>query len=102
MLYGASMAALNSSLMNIVFEYVDPTISAAALGIENAIGGVTGFCASLIGGIVISHMQNLGNQLFGHTIYAQQLLSILACIACITGAVYTKRKLFSKVKQKAV
>lgn len=102
MLYGASMAALNSSLMNIVFEYVDPTISAAALGIENAIGGVTGFCASLIGGIVISHMQNLGNQLFGHTIYAQQLLSIFACIACITGAVYTKRKLFPKVKQKAM
>lgn len=98
MLYGASMAAMNSSLMNIVFEYVDPTISAAALGIENAIGGIAGFCASLIGGIVIAQMQNLRNQLFGHIIYAQQFLSILACIACIIGAVYTKKKLIQKLK----
>ena len=79
--YGFSTAGLNSGLLNLVYDYVAPADRAAALGIKNACGGFVGFLASLGAGAALSAIQKMGGlTVFGVTLYAQQVLSIVSAI----------------------
>lgn len=79
--YGFSTAGLNSGLLNLVYDYVAPADRAAALGIKNACGGFVGFLASLGAGAALAKIQEIGGlTVFGVTLYAQQVLSIVSAI----------------------
>ena len=79
--YGFSTAGLNSGLLNLVYDYVAPADRAAALGIKNACGGFVGFLASLGAGAALAKIQEMGGlTVFGVTLYAQQVLSIVSAI----------------------
>ena len=78
-LHGFASAGINSGVINLIYDYVKPEERSVALGVKNAIGGFSGFFAALIGGFLLSKIQeNGGLSLFGITVYAQQML------ACIT------------------
>ncbi|NLZ36025.1 MAG: MFS transporter [Clostridiales bacterium] len=87
-IYAVSMAGINSGVINIIYDYVDKDKIHKALGIKYAAGGVSSFIASLIGGKILSEIQNNGNKLFGITVYAQQVLTFGALIITITLIIY--------------
>lgn len=60
----------------------------AALGIKSATGGLTSFFAALVGGAILDNIQKNGNMLFGMSVYAQQVLSLIACLICVILVVY--------------
>ncbi len=99
-IYAVAMAGINSGLMNIAFDYVKPCERAGAIGIKYAIGGFASFFASIVGGVILTNIQNAQNMIFGIHIYAQQFLSLIAFIICVILSIYMKNVICKiKVKQ---
>ena len=90
-LYAMGMAGINGGLISITFDYVPYQDRARALGIKAALSGVAGFLASLAGGRVMDWVQGQGNQLYGRTVYAQQILSAASGLAMLLLAVFVLR-----------
>lgn len=86
--YYIAMAGINSSLFNITYDYVDESRFSVAFGAKNAIGGAAGFLVSLVGGLIVSAMQDGGNRLLGGTVYAQQVLSCITFLLLVGMVVY--------------
>lgn len=102
-LYAISMAGINGGMVNITFDFIPSELRTSALGFKAAIGGVCGFLASILGGRVVSAVQANGNQVFGMTIYAQQILSFVAFLVSVFLVVFIKKTLdhLPKLKQDA-
>lgn len=90
-LHGCALAGINSGVINLIYDYVKPDERAVALGVKNAIGGFVGFFAALIGGAVLSTIQNNGGvHIFGITVYAQQLLALVTAATVVLLILYMR------------
>ena len=90
-LHGCALAGINSGVINLIYDYVKPDERAVALGVKNAIGGFVGFFAALIGGAVLSAIQNNGGvHIFGITVYAQQLLALVTAATVVLLILYMR------------
>lgn len=89
-LYAISMAGINTSLYNMNYDYLDETVFSDALGARNAISGVIGFLASLLGSAIVGAIQSAGNQLWGIPVYAQQFNSLLAFAVILALLLYMR------------
>ena len=58
---------------------------------KSAVGGLFGFLAALVGGRIVAAVQASGNLLLGNTVYAQQILSLLAVGVFAAAVVYINR-----------
>ena len=83
-----SMGGINSGEINLIYDYVAPAQRTAALSVRNTIYGVTGFLTSSAVTPLLSHIQNAGNHFCGIPVYAQQVLSVIACIVTVLTAIY--------------
>jgi Na+/melibiose symporter-like transporter len=97
--YSMSAAGTNANLLNITYSYVDEKYFVQASAIKNSIGGIFGFGASLIGSRILSGIQANGNQIFGFTIYGQQILAMISFVLLIISILYTH---FVIAKQKVM
>ena len=89
--HGFAMAGINSGVMNLVYDYVEPEGRAIAMGVQKSIGGILALFASLISGAIMTAMQASGGvHIFGHMIYPQQLLALLSCAVSIILVFYTR------------
>jgi len=86
-----SMGGINSGEINLIYDYVAPAQRTAALSVRNTIYGVTGFLTSAAVTPLLSHIQNAGNHFCGTPVYAQQVLSAIACIVTILTAIYVHK-----------
>ena len=77
-------------MMNIVYSYVKSDYFVHATAIKNSIGGIFGFCATLIGSKIVSFVQASGNTIFGVTVYAQQILSAISFVILIIAILFVK------------
>lgn len=91
-----AMGGINSALINLVFDYVKPKYRGDALAVNQALSGLAGFITTVIAGGAVSYIQQKGYALFGVSLYAQQLLSIFACLVTLCAAAYVY---FSLVKK---
>lgn len=82
-LYNVCMAGVSGNLTNITYSYVDSRYFAEASAIKNSVGGIFGFCASLLGGKILAAVQANGNVVFGIHMYGQQLLSAISFLMMI-------------------
>ncbi len=89
-LYAISMASINTSLYNMNYDYLDESVFSNALGARNAISGVVGFLASLLGSAIVSAVQSAGNRLWGVAIYAQQVNSLIAFLVILVLLLYMR------------
>lgn len=89
-IYAVFMAGANSGLTNIVFDYTSVSHRSYALGVKSALGGFSGFLASLIGAKILETIQQNGNTLLGFHIYAQQVLSFLTFVVYVVNIIYIK------------
>ncbi|MDO5478808.1 MAG: hypothetical protein Q4G23_06540, partial [Clostridia bacterium] len=50
----------------------------------------------------IQHHQVLGGKIFGMTVYAQQFLSLIACLATVLLIIYLDRQVLKKIKPRKI
>lgn len=80
-------AANAVSETNIVLEIIPREEQTAALSLKMIITGTLGFLVTLAVSPFIDFMQARGNQLFGTTVYAQQVLSALAAFIYLLAVI---------------
>ena len=79
-LYCIGCAGLNSSIINLIYDYVDYDNRIGALALVNTASGFAGFFATLAVSPLVDYIQENGNQIFGMNIYAQQLMPLFSLI----------------------
>lgn len=80
-LHCISMAGINSAMINLIYDYVQPEDRTGALALNQSVSGVAGFLATLALSPVMKSIKNKGNIVFGRTVYAQQIFSgVSLCI----------------------
>ena len=88
-LYGVALAGMNSGIMNIIFDYVPREKRNGAVSILYTIGGLVGFCSTLIAKPLVDYVQSSGNSfLFLEHIYAQQILSVIGAALTLATLIY--------------
>ena len=98
-LYSVGCAGINSSIINLIYDYVDKDKRISALALVNTASGFAGFLATLAVSPLVSYIQENGNRVFGMNLYAQQFLSVFSLLGVGCVLIY----LFfvvSKIKRK--
>ena len=96
--YGAAMGGINSALTNLVFDYAPTEQRSDSLAFCQSLAGICGFVAGVIASRFVGHVQGNGNQLFGISIYAQQVTSLIAVVFVVATILYITFA-FNKKKQ---
>lgn len=99
LLYHMAAAGVGQNMLNITYNYVDMKYFVQASAIKNALGGLCGFGASLLGSALLTAIQNNGNQIFGLPVYGQQLMSLITA-ALLAVCILFNRKVVQKEKIK--
>lgn len=92
------MAGINSSLINLMYDYVEEEQRVNTLAINQTFYGLAGFLTTLALSPVLALIQENGNQIFGMTIYAQQLFSAFSMIITLILLAYVL-KVVNKIKK---
>jgi Na+/melibiose symporter-like transporter len=82
------MAGINSSIINLIYDYVGKEERTCALALQQTFGGLAGFLITFALSPVITKMQAIGNNIFAMTVYAQQIFSLISCVMTIALLVY--------------
>lgn len=98
-IYGVYMAGANSGLLNITFDYVSHENRRYAIGAKSAVGGLFGFLASLVASPFVAFMQKNGNRVFGITVYAQQIMSLISAVIFVAMVIYIKKVIIKMRKE---
>ncbi|MBQ8146042.1 MAG: MFS transporter [Clostridia bacterium] len=77
-LYCVGCAGINSSIINLIYDYVDYGKRVSALALVNTASGFAGFFATLAVSPLVETVQKNGNKLFGINVYAQQVLALIS------------------------
>ncbi|MBQ8804461.1 MAG: MFS transporter [Tyzzerella sp.] len=94
---GISLGGINSALINMIFDYVTPDKRADSLAICQAGAGLVGFLSTIVMSPIVAMIQENGNTLFGISIYAQQVVSIIGLIFALITVLFVRRN-FMKIK----
>ena len=74
-LHCISMAGINSAMINLIYDYVQPEDRTGALALNQSVSGVAGFLVTLALTPAMKAIRGRGNVIFGRTVYAQQIFS---------------------------
>lgn len=88
--YAVGMGGINSGSINLIYDYVDHEKRTAALAIKNTLAGFAGFFTTLLISPLVSYIQDNGNSIFGISVYAQQLTSLISVVVCVALLVYIR------------
>lgn len=88
-LYNVSMAGINANSTNMIYSYVPSDCFVQASAIIASIGGLLGFGASLLGGRILTIVQENGNTVFGLPVYGQQILGGISFILTVVTMLFT-------------
>ena len=94
---GIAQGGINSALINLIYDYVPLEKRADSLAITQAVAGLVGFLTTLCISPLVSHMQRCGISLFEMSIYAQQVVSLLALLFTILTIFYIR---FTMIRRK--
>ena len=84
-LYGIAMGGINSSLINLCYDYAPIEKRVGALAVTQAVSGVVGFLTAFLVGIFVD---NYGGNLFGADITAQQIVSVIGVTFSLLSMAY--------------
>lgn len=87
-LYNICTAGTNQNAFNITYSYVESDYIVQAMAVKNSIGGLLGFGASLLGSRILMAVQSNGNNLFGISLYGQQLLSVISLLITMAALIF--------------
>ena len=89
-LHGIAMGGINSALINLIFDYVDPEKRSDSLAITQSVSGIVGFLTTVCMSSLVFMIQNNDNMFFGIHIYAQQLCTLISLIFTIISVIYVR------------
>lgn len=95
-LHGVAMGGINSSLTNMVYDYVPRDQCAEAIAVTQATAGVVGFLTTVCISPVVTAIQKAGNTVLGISAYAQQVLAAVACVITLVIVAYVRLMLIRK------
>ena len=78
--YAFSLGGSNAARTNLCLDYVKHEDRRYVLGIKDAIHGVGAFLATLVASVLVSNVEKNGNQMFGMTVYPQQILYAISAV----------------------
>ena len=87
-LQAMAMAGINSSMINLVYDYVPRRMRVAALALQSILAGIVGFVTTLLSSRLVAYIQKSGNRFLGMNVYAQQVMSAIALIITLLTIVY--------------
>ena len=87
-IYAIAVGGISLCQTNLVFEMVEPELRSNAVALNSAISGLVGFLVTLVVSPLVDYIQQNGNQLFGLHVYAQQVVSFIACIFTVLCILY--------------
>lgn len=73
-------SAIAICITNALFEFVPYEHQSTAIALNTIFIGVASFLSTLAAAYLLSYVQNKENELFGTTVYAQQILALIAFI----------------------
>ncbi len=88
MFHGAAMGGINSALINMVFDFAPAEQRADSVAFCQSLAGICGFAAGVIGSRFLEKVQGNGNTLFGISVYAQQVTSLVAVAFAAVAVLY--------------
>ncbi len=95
-LHGVAMGGINSSLTNMVYDYVPRDQCANAIAVTQAMAGVVGFITTLCISPVVTAIQKAGNTVLGIPMYAQQVLAVASFVIAAAIVIYIRVALIKK------
>jgi MFS family permease len=98
-LHGISQAGINSALINMIFDYVPHERRVDSLAVCQAFSGLSGFLTTLLAGALISSIQKSGGAVFGVTVYAQQVTSLIGAIITVFAIIYIRWVVMKRCKK---
>ena len=90
---GIAMGGINSSLINLVFDYAEPEKRADSYAVCSAFSGLCGFLSTLAMSSLVSHIQESGNHFLGLPLYAQQVASIISIVFLMAAILFNRIKI---------
>ena len=87
-IYAIGQAGINSSIINLVYDYVSSEQKIGALALVNTCSGFTGFFTTLLVSPIVDYIQNNDNHLFGMKVYFQQLMSSISSVFVVVILFY--------------
>lgn len=91
--YGIAQGGINSALINLIYDYVAIEKCVDSLAVCQAASGVFGFLATLLASPFVAFVQKNGNHFLGINVYAQQIISALACAVVLVAFFYVRKVL---------
>jgi Na+/melibiose symporter-like transporter len=82
------MAGINSSVVNLIYDYIEPQQRTAALALKSALAGAAGFLTTLAVSPLVKYIQESETLFLGLKVYAQQITSSIAFMLMIILLVY--------------
>ena len=89
-LSGIAFGGLNSSLMNMIFDYSSYEKRADSLAICQASSGLVGFVTTLAVSPLVSYIQANSNSIFGINVYAQQVVTAMGLVFLIISIIFVR------------
>ncbi|MBE5743439.1 MAG: MFS transporter [Clostridiales bacterium] len=87
-LFSISMAGVNSSSINLIYDYFDKDKGSMALAVRSTLAGSVGFLTTILVSLLVDKIQSNGNSIFGINVYAQQVVSLIGAIVIGVGILY--------------
>ena len=91
LLHYISFAGINSGIMNIIYDHVDKDRQMVALAFKSSFAGIVGFLTTVMFAPIVDWINSLNLIIFGYTVYAQQVLGVLAIIIIIFMMIYNSK-----------
>lgn len=98
--HGIALGGINSALINLVFDYVLVENRADSLAITQSAAGLTGFLTTLCASPLVVQIQKNGNSFLGISVYAQQVVTVIALLMTVLAILYIRFVFINKARQK--
>ncbi len=95
LVFSIADACTSTNTDNMTYNYVPIDYFVQAQALRSSISGVLGFLSSLLGGWVLSLIQQNGNQVLGISAYGQQVLALCSLLMTI-GIIIMNKRVISK------
>ncbi len=97
-LHSIGMAGINSAIINFIYDYVEYDQRIGALALQQTCAGLSGFFIVLLLSPMVEWIQRNPITVAGHTVYAQQILSVFSCV-CTVGIIIYLNTVIKKLKK---
>lgn len=97
--HGVALAGINSALINLIFDYVPHQNRADSLAVTQSLSGLMGFLSTFAAGFLVDYIQKNNNTFLGVSVYAQQVLNVIAAIATIGIMLFLQFGIINKEKK---